>query len=141
MGLQAEAAHWTVLIVEDEPDNLGVPETILSFHGTRVLTAENGIEALKILDTEMPTFILLDLSMPQMDGWQTLAAIRSNPRLASIPVIALTAYAMKSDQERALAAGFNGYIVKPFFIVSFWQEIERCLSQLEKPLINAKEHE
>jgi CheY-like chemotaxis protein len=119
--------EWTVLIVEDEPDNLGVPFEILTFHGAAVHTAENGIEGLKKLEEITPTFILLDLSMPQMDGWQMLKEIRANPKTAALPVIALSAHAMQADQDRARAAGFDGYITKPFWLNTFFEEIERCL--------------
>ena len=122
------AAQWVVLIVDDEPDNLTVPKEVLSFYGAQVHTAEDGVEALQLLETITPTFILLDLSMPKMDGWETIKHIRADPRTSHIPVIALTAHAMSGDKERVEAAGFSGYIAKPFWFPTFWAEIERCLS-------------
>ena len=122
------ASQWVVLIVDDEPDNLTVPKEVLSFYGAKVHTAEDGVEAIQALETMVPTFILLDLSMPKMDGWETLKHIRANPSTARIPVIALTAHAMSGDKERVEAAGFDGYIAKPFWFPTFWAEIERCLS-------------
>lgn len=130
MTVLDDAVNWTVLIVEDEPDNLGVPEEILKFQGASVLTARDGIEGLEVLKTATPTFILMDLSMPNMDGWEMLKAVRGNPKTKDIPVIALTAHAMRGDADRALAAGFDGYITKPFWLTTFWNEIERCLGQL-----------
>ena len=124
------AAQWTVLIVDDEPDNLTVPKEVLSFYGATVHTAEDGVEALQLLETITPTFILLDLSMPKMDGWETIKHIRADPKTAHIPIIALTAHAMSGDKERVEAAGFSGYIAKPFWFPTFWAEIERCLSGL-----------
>jgi CheY-like chemotaxis protein len=130
MSAEKKAAGWIVLIVEDEPDNLGIPETILSFYGAQVYTAEDGIEGLKVLERVTPTLVLLDLSMPRMDGWEMIKIVRADPRTARIPIIALTAHAMQGDRERALEAGFNGYITKPFWIETFWDEIERCLGEL-----------
>jgi len=125
-----EAANWTVLIVDDEPDNLSIPREVLTFNGAQVYTAADGIEGLEVLKTVTPTFILLDLSMPNMDGWEMLRQIRANPKTARIPVIALTAHAMSGDQEKVMTAGFDGYIAKPFWLPTFWSEIERCLERL-----------
>lgn len=118
---------WTTLIVDDEPDNLGVAQTVLSFYGARVHTATDGEEGLEILKTISPTFILLDLSMPKMDGWEMIKAVRENPAQRHIPVIALTAHVMEGDKERVLQAGFDGYISKPFRLVSFLTQIKQCL--------------
>jgi CheY-like chemotaxis protein len=132
MSIKSEAASWTVLIVEDDPDNLGVPQAVLTFYGAQVVTAQDGLEGLQVLDRVRPTFILLDLSMPNMDGWEMLKRVRANPDISSIPVIALTAHAMEQDVQRAKAAGFDGYITKPFWLDTFWDEINLCLSKLAK---------
>lgn len=121
-------SKWTVLIVDDEPDNLGVPAELLSFFGATVHLAENGEEALQVLDKVEPTFILLDLSMPVMDGWQVIEKIRKNPQREKMTVIALTAHAMAGDRERVMEAGFNGYITKPIMIDSFVDEIKTHLN-------------
>lgn len=130
---------WTVLVVDDEPDNLGVPRKVLTFYGAAVHTAENGMEGLRALakmtggepaGLPTPTFILLDLSMPVMDGWAMLREIRANPRTKDLPVIALTAHAMEADRERALAAGFDGYITKPFRLDTLLRDIMACLAQM-----------
>jgi len=131
MSIYEKAANWTVLIVDDELDNLIVAQELLSFYGARVLTAENGKEGLSVIENMLPTFILLDLSMPEMDGWEMLKHIRATPYWADLPVIALTAHAMVNDMERALAAGFDGYISKPFWLDTFWLEIERCLRPIK----------
>ena len=111
---------WTVLIVDDEPDNLGVAQKVLNFNGAKVHIAANGLEGLQVLETITPTFILLDLSMPEMDGWEMLKQVRSLDKLANIPIIALTAHAMSGDKERILEGGFDGYIAKPFRIPTSW---------------------
>ena len=121
--------EWKVLIVDDEPDNVKVAQKILSYNGAEVTIAVNGLEGLKALEVFRPTFILLDLSMPEMDGWEMLVQVRRNNDFARTPVIALTAHAMSGDRERALHAGFNGYIAKPFRLNSFLEDIQQCLSQ------------
>jgi two-component system, cell cycle response regulator DivK len=126
-----QIAGWRVLIVDDEPDNLGVPSKVITHYGGKVQTACNGEEALQMLGTYHPTFILLDLSMPVMDGWTMLGRLRSDPALMNIPVIALTAHAMEVDRERALAVGFDGYISKPFRLDSLLRDITACLEGID----------
>jgi CheY-like chemotaxis protein len=120
---------WVVLIVDDEPDNLGVAQKVLKFSGATVHIARNGLEGLLVLDEITPTFILLDLSMPEMDGWEMLEKIRSLDSLKDVAVIALTAHAMSGDKEKVLKAGFDGYIAKPFRIKSLVDDIQSCLNQ------------
>lgn len=120
---------WIVLIVDDEPDNLGVAQKVLSYGGADVHIARNGLEGLAVLENITPTFILLDLSMPEMDGWEMFDRARSNDKLANVPIIALTAHAMTGDKERIEKAGFDGYIPKPFRINSFMDDIHRCLDE------------
>jgi two-component system, cell cycle response regulator DivK len=126
----AEIGSWTVLIVDDEPDNVGVAAKVLQFHGTKVHTATNGEDGLHILENVVPTLVLLDISMPQMNGWAMLQSIREIPKFSKLPVIALTAYAMHGDKERILDAGFNGYIAKPFDIYNFLDEIKLIMHTL-----------
>jgi two-component system cell cycle response regulator DivK len=121
--------QWVVLIVDDEPDNLGVAQKVLSYGGADVHIARNGLEGLAVLDRIKPTFILLDLSMPEMDGWEMFRKARSLDALSDVPIIALTAHAMTGDKERVIDAGFDGYIAKPFRINSFLDEIHRCLDE------------
>jgi two-component system cell cycle response regulator DivK len=131
MSISTDAKDWTVLIVDDEPDNLGVARKVLTFGGAQVHVARNGVEGLAVLDDVRPTFILLDLSMPEMDGWEMLKIVRGNDQMADIPIIALTAHAMSGDKERVLESGFNGYIAKPFRINSFIADIQKCLEQFK----------
>ena len=128
-GILSEVANWTVLIVDDTPDNLMVAKTALQFHGAKVYTAMNGEEGLQSLRTLKPTVILLDIRMPKMDGWEMFKFIRKNPATAEIPIIAITAYAMESDREDILAGGFNGYIPKPFDIFTFVEEIAKIIQR------------
>lgn len=125
-----ETSKWIVLIVDDEPDNRIIAEKVLLFGGAKVYTALHGEDGLEQLATMRPSFILLDLSMPVMDGWEMLKLVRSNALTASIPVIALTAHAMAGDRERVMEAGFNGYIAKPFRLGSFISDIKNCFREL-----------
>lgn len=122
-----DANSWVVLIVDDERDNLRVISRLLVFLGATVHTANSGFEALEILDRVTPTFILSDLSMPKMNGWVMFEKVRSNPNTAKIPIIAVTAHAMWGTKHSIMAAGFDGYIAKPFGISTFITEIQRCL--------------
>ena len=125
-----ETSHWTVLLVDDEPDNRVIAEKVLGFGGAKVYTAVHGAEALTKLETISPSFILLDLSMPVMDGWEMIKVIRENERTASLPVIALTAHAMAGDREQVIEAGFDGYIAKPFRLGTFISDIKNCFREL-----------
>ncbi len=124
-----EPSTWTVLIIDDNADNLGVASQLLSFLGAEVHAAQNGPEGLQVLETLQPTFILLDLTMPGMDGWDVLKAIRANPKDAATIVIALTGHAMVRELEQIKAAGFNGYITKPYMIATFLSRIKEILAE------------
>ena len=127
--ISQDMKDWVVLIVDDELDNLNVARKVLSFNGAEVHVARNGVEGLDKLAEVLPTFILLDLSMPEMDGWEMFRQMRQQSDVQDIPVIALTAHAMAGDREKVFDAGFNGYIPKPFRIDSFLDEIQRCLTE------------
>lgn len=123
--------NWTTLIVDDEIDNRAVAERALTHYGARVVVADHGEDGLRLLDemmqTAKPDFILLDISMPVMDGWQMLTRLRQNPATKDIPVIALTAHAMRGDDEKILGAGFDCYISKPFRLATLVRDIKVCL--------------
>lgn len=131
MTISKDPKDWTALIVDDEPDNVRVALKVLTYGGAQVHVARNGVEGLALLTDLRPTFILLDLSMPEMDGWEMFRVIKTNDVLATIPVIALTAHAMTGDRERVIETGFDGYIAKPFRINSFVEEIQKCLQDYE----------
>ena len=81
-----------------------------------------------MLETYEPTLILMDLSMPEMNGWEMFAKLRENPKFATTPVIALTAHAMEGDKESVMKAGFTGYIAKPFSVLTIISEIKNILA-------------
>lgn len=118
-----------ILVVDDTPDNLAVAKTVLMFHGATVHTATNGAEALEILRQITPNLILLDIRMPTMDGWEMFHSARNTPHLQNIPIIAVTAYAMSSDREEILRAGFDSYISKPFDITHLVDVITEVITR------------
>ena len=103
----------TVLIVEDNEDNRLIYAAMLEHIGYRVLQAVNGAEGVALARTEHPDLILMDISMPVMDGHQATRTLKADPHLRTIPVLAVTAHAMVTDEELAYAAGCDGYITKP----------------------------
>ena len=102
-----------ILYIEDDPANRILVRRVLEAEGYRVLEAENGLQGLEIAQSEQLGAILVDIHMPDMDGFEVMTRLRSMPMTASVPVIALTAMVMKGDRERTLEAGCSGYIEKP----------------------------
>lgn len=101
-----------IAVVEDNPDNQLLVRVMLE-SAYEVITYETGVEALEGLQSQKPDLILLDISLPQMDGTEVLRRLRADGSLRNIPVIALTAHAMAGDREKYLGMGFNDYITKP----------------------------
>src|SRR5579871_3491198 len=112
-----DLSAWNVLIVDDEPDNRGVLEFVLGSQKATVQSAETGPEFLKLLERAKPTVMLIDIQMPGMSGIELLGKIREHAEWRDIPAIAITAYAMSGDQERIMAAGFDGYVAKPLNVM------------------------
>jgi two-component system, cell cycle response regulator DivK len=116
-----------VLLVEDNEMNRDMLSRRLKRKGFDVLLAEDGAKGVEMAATESPALILMDMSLPVIDGWEATRRIKSNPALAKIPVIALTAHAMAGDREKALAAGCDDYDTKPI-------ELPRLLMKMEQLL-------
>jgi len=102
-----------VLVVEDDTDNRRIVTKVLSVEGYEVVEATDGIEALTQARAQLPDLILMDLALPNMDGWEATRQLKGDARTRSIPVVALTAVAMRGDEEQARAAGCDDYISKP----------------------------
>ena len=102
-----------ILLVDDQPAKLLAYEVILKELGENLIVATSGREALEILLKNEIAIVLMDIMMPQMDGYQTIGAIRLNPSFGRLPIIALTAKAMKGDREKCLEAGASDYLAKP----------------------------
>jgi two-component system, cell cycle response regulator DivK len=102
-----------ILVVEDNNDNMTLIVDVLLSLDYEVLQAKDGEQGVSVANAEIPDVILMDLSLPRMDGWTAARTIKANQHLNHIPIIALTAHAMVGDRERALAAGCDDYISKP----------------------------
>jgi two-component system, cell cycle response regulator DivK len=118
---------WQVLVVDDEQDSILVARTLLEMCGASVVTAINGREGVEAVKKLRPHFVLSDLSMPEMSGWQMLHHLKENPSTREIPVIALTAHAMVGDRQRAMEVGFHNYLTKPLQPETFINELLRLL--------------
>ena len=119
----------TVLYVEDNVENRLLVRRILTAEGYTVLEAGNAREALDVLRLHTPELILVDINMPEIDGLTLTSTLKSQPELAMVPVIALTANVMRGDRERVLAAGCDGYIQKPIDVDGLPRQIARFLQQ------------
>jgi CheY-like chemotaxis protein len=126
-----DTATWHVMVVDDEPDNLEVVAETLEYRGALVKTALNGKEAMDLLADFEPNLILTDLSMPVMNGWEMRTRVKADAKLEAVPVVALSAHAIAGDQERALDAGFDGYLTKPINIHTLLDDIRRAVVKTE----------
>lgn len=102
-----------ILIVEDNEMNQEILETRLGFRGYATLVASNGADGVALAKKEMPDIILMDMSLPVLDGWEATRRLKADPETAVIPIIALTAHALAEDLDRCLEAGCNSYETKP----------------------------
>lgn len=118
-----------ILLVEDNPMNRRVAEFLLKAQGYVVYEARDGQEALEMVKLHLPDLILMDLQLPGLDGYTITKMIKQDDLIKSIPVIALSAYAMRGDEERALTAGCDGYITKPIDADEFPEIVAKYLKR------------
>ena len=118
---------YVILVVEDNERNLKLLRDVLEYAGYDVRVARTAEDGITLAVKEPPDLVLMDLQLPGIDGMEALRRLRENPRTADIPVVAVTAQAMKQDRERALDAGFNGYIEKPISVRAFPDQVRRFL--------------
>ncbi len=127
------SSHGTVLIVEDNEDNLFTLRQVLSRSPLTIETAANGRRAIAMCRRALPDLVIMDMQMPGMSGLQATGAIRALPGGTTVPILALTAQAMKGDRERILAAGCDAYLSKPVDPRALVQTVERLLSERRVP--------
>ncbi|HZS47913.1 MAG TPA: response regulator [Blastocatellia bacterium] len=125
-----------ILLIEDNMQNRYLTTFLLEQCGHEVIAAETGPQGLQMAEKLIPDLILLDIQLPGMDGHAVARALKANSQLKSIPIIAVTSYAMVGDREKCFAAGAEGYIEKPINPESFVAEIERFLSPSAKESAN-----
>jgi two-component system cell cycle response regulator len=116
-----------ILIIEDNPANLELMTYLLRAYKYQPISAADGEAGLALAQKELPDVVVCDLQLPKLDGFEVLRQLKSKARTRTIPVVAVTAYAMVGDRERVMAAGFDGYIAKPIEPETFVSQIERFL--------------
>ncbi len=119
---------WNVLVVEDESDSMELVHGLLAYHGIPCIEAANGEDALKILRTQVPTVMVIDLALPGMDGWTLLKRLQQVPALAKVPRVAMTAYHTAELASKAIEAGFDAYFSKPLDATSFVRELQSLVA-------------
>lgn len=126
-GLNVLANDWRVILVDDDYDSVRMVTKILTYHGADVHVARNGEQCLDLLDVVNPSIIVTDLAMPEMDGWQTLNALRSSAETAHIPVVAITSYDSVQVAEKVSEVGFDAYFSKPLNPREFMQTLTKLI--------------
>jgi len=116
-----------ILLVEDNEDNRIVYSTILKHFGYEVIEALNGEEGIAKARSQQPDLVLMDISIPVIDGWEATQVLKQDPTTKHIPIIALTAHALASDREKAMEVGCNGYLAKPCEPRAVVAEVQRFL--------------
>lgn len=119
----------TILYVEDNPDNRTLVRRILLSEDYSLIEATNAYDAFEVLKSTRPDLILMDINMPDMDGYTLTSKIKSMPGFERVPILALTANVMRGDKEKTLEAGCDGYIQKPLDIDQLIREVERFISR------------
>ena len=119
----------TILYIEDNFENRILVRRVLQAEGYDLVEAASARDALKLLENMVPDLILMDINMPEMDGYTLTAKIKENPAFEKVPVIAMTANVMRGDKERSLEAGCDGYIQKPIDIDLLPEQVERYLKR------------
>jgi two-component system, cell cycle response regulator DivK len=116
-----------ILVIEDNPKNLKLVRDVLQHEGYEVLEASSAELGLELAEARTPGLVFMDLQLPAMDGLEAMQVLRSREPTRSVPVVAVTAFAMEDDRRRALAAGFDGYLTKPVSPTVLRAEAERFL--------------
>ena len=118
----------TILVVEDNELNMKLFHDLLEAHGYNILQTKDGMEALRLAREHHPDLILMDIQLPEVSGLEVTKWIKEDEDLKSIPVIAITAFAMKGDEEKIREGGCEAYIAKPISVTSFLQTVQKYLS-------------
>jgi two-component system cell cycle response regulator DivK len=122
---EARAGHRTVLIVEDNELNMKLFHDLLAAHGYTTIQTRNGLEALELARRHRPALILMDIQLPEVSGLEVTKWLKEDDELRTIPVVAITAFAMKGDEERIRSGGCEAYISKPISVSGFLETVHR----------------
>jgi len=123
-------SNATILYVEDNPENRLLVRRVLEAEGHTVLEADSAAQALQLVQDKPPDLILMDINMPEIDGYTLTARFRAIPQLHKVPIIAITANVMKGDRERTLQAGCDGYIQKPVDVDALPEQVSQFLMSM-----------
>ena len=126
-GVTGQRAARKVLIVEDNELNMKLFHDLIQAHGYNILQTKDGMEALKLARQHKPDLILMDIQLPEISGLEVTKWLKEDPDLRRIPVVAVTAFAMKGDEEKIRQGGCEAYIAKPISVVQFLETVDRFL--------------
>lgn len=127
-----DSSNWDVIVVDDEPDNIGVVELVCEFNDIALRVASSGQICLKLMRENAANLLLIDIQMPEMDGFELLRLIHQHPEWEKTTTIAITAFAMEDDERRVTQAGFDGYITKPIDVLTLIDNIRAIIEQSGK---------
>ena len=125
-----------ILVIEDSPVNMALTVAILESAGHAVLQADHAARGLELARLELPDLVLMDIQLPDLDGLEATRLLKSDPRTAHLPVIALTAFAMKGDEDETRAAGCDGYVTKPIRYKEFLAEMDAVMRRRGRSAAN-----
>lgn len=128
-GIEPRTSQRSVLIVEDNELNMKLFHDLLAAHGYRTIQTRNGLEALELARSHRPDLILMDIQLPEVSGLEVTKWIKEDDDLRSIPIVAVTAFAMKGDEERIRSGGCEAYISKPISVLAFLDTVKRFIGQ------------
>jgi len=117
-----------ILVIEDNRDNLDLVVFLLQRAGHEVLSASDGSRGLQAVAEHMPDLVLLDMALPEIDGWTAAEKLKEDPKTKNIPIVALTAHTLPGDRKRAINAGCDGYIAKPINVATFTDEVAEFIN-------------
>ena len=118
---------FRILVIEDSPVNMALTVAILENAGHAILQADHAAQGMEIARREQPDLVLMDIQLPDIDGLQATRLLKSDPKTSHLPVIALTAFAMKGDEDETRAAGCDGYVTKPIRYKEFLAEMDAVM--------------
>ena len=127
LWIKKDQAMKKILVVEDNENNLYMMKFLLNKSGYDVAVAKTGLEGIELSETEKPSLILMDIQLPDIDGYEVTRRIRMKEAADPPPIVAVTSYAMTGDREKSLKAGCTGYIEKPIDPATFISEIEKYI--------------
>ena len=126
-------SEYKILYIEDNPENRLLVRRVLEVEGYKVIEADSGLAGLKMAESTMLDLVLIDINLPEIDGYELTHRLKQMPHLVGVPIVAITANVMKGDREKTLSAGCDGYIQKPIDVDQLPIQVECYVQQGKKP--------